>query len=365
MSKTRFLGIEFGRGLSTYAVILVHSGDETWGLPISSIAIEFRHLFYFAVPFFLATAFYFVTTKSEIGYSRKFWQSRVERILIPYVTWSMLFLISRVIVFTLTHKPNRVQQLLQDPLSLVFMGGVSYHLYFLPLLFAGTVLTLLMPLLDRLKVRGYRLGLISMLGVSLYWLLEATGNSFQLGEDIAFEKLLGAWGINFEQYPGLRLVMVEVAWVIRCLPYFLISLSLNWHPQQMKYLLAKIQPTGWITLFVLCNLLGRKFLPGALSELLLAYSLLFSCLSVSNYFAASFSERFMISVGACSFGIYLIHPFIMNTVKPVVTHLWFDTSSAISVASMLVISIPTFLFSWLLVAYLAKSKNKFKHWLGI
>jgi hypothetical protein len=49
MGKARLLGIELFRGISTYAVILVHSGDETWNLPSSAAAIEFRYHFYFAV----------------------------------------------------------------------------------------------------------------------------------------------------------------------------------------------------------------------------------------------------------------------------------------------------------------------------
>ena len=98
-NKQKLLGIELCRGLSTYAVILVHSGDESWGLYTDPSAIAFRLHFYFAVPFFLATAFYFMTAKPDIAYSSKFWRSRIERILIPYTIWSAIFLISRAIIF--------------------------------------------------------------------------------------------------------------------------------------------------------------------------------------------------------------------------------------------------------------------------
>ena len=84
MSKaTRLVGIDLCRGLAAFAVILVHSGDETWGLPISSQAIEFRYLFYYAVPFFLAASFYFGTKKSSLKIERKLYdylQSSVVRI---------------------------------------------------------------------------------------------------------------------------------------------------------------------------------------------------------------------------------------------------------------------------------------------
>ena len=52
LKENRLAGIDLCRGLAAFAVILVHSGDETWGIPISNRAIQFRHLFYFAVPFF-------------------------------------------------------------------------------------------------------------------------------------------------------------------------------------------------------------------------------------------------------------------------------------------------------------------------
>ena len=199
MKKSRLLGIELCRGLATYAVILVHSGDETWGIPVDPNAVTFRLLFYFAVPYFLATAFYFMTANPEIGKSPKFWRSRVDRIVIPYACWTVIFLISRVIVFTLSHKPDRLQQLLQDPVSIIFLGGASYHLYFLPLLLAGTSLILLMPLLTKLKVSKYGLLFLSVVSIFSYHLLEASGNSFQLGTNVAFQSLLNSWQMTPEK----------------------------------------------------------------------------------------------------------------------------------------------------------------------
>jgi surface polysaccharide O-acyltransferase-like enzyme len=86
MKKEKLLGIELCRRLSTYAVVLVHSRDETWGLPVDPRAIRFRLNFCFAVPFFLAAAFYFMISKLGTTYSLKFWRLRIERILISYAT---------------------------------------------------------------------------------------------------------------------------------------------------------------------------------------------------------------------------------------------------------------------------------------
>lgn len=98
-SNKRLLGINLCRGFAAYAVVLVHSGDETLGLPISQEAIYLRMLFYFAVPFFLATSFYFLTAKPEIDTSKRFWSSRVDRIVIPYITWTLIYLLFRSFFF--------------------------------------------------------------------------------------------------------------------------------------------------------------------------------------------------------------------------------------------------------------------------
>lgn len=365
MSRAKLLGIEFGRGLATYAVILVHSGDETWGVPIATTAIEFRLLFYFAVPFFLAAAFYFMTLNPEIGYSSKFWKSRFNRILIPYAIWSILFLFSRVAVFSLSAKSERLQQLLQDPLSLIFMGGASYHLYFLPLLFAGSALTLLMPFIEKKAIHKYSLSLILILSIFLNYWLNASGNSFQLGDYTAFQSLLALLPINLSDQPVLRLILVEAAWILRCLPYFLISLMLHRYANEVGSLLTKAKPVGLILLFLLCNTLGRLFLPGALSELLIAYTLLLFCFSLSTFFKRSSIENLVSSVGICSFGIYLIHPFFMNAVKVLTNRVTPEFLTSVSIYSMAFISISSFFLSWIGVYFLIKNKFVSKYLFGV
>jgi surface polysaccharide O-acyltransferase-like enzyme len=162
MNNQKLLGIELCRELAAYSVILVHSGDEHWGLTTDPSAIAFRLHFYFGVPFFLALAFYFLTAKPEIVYSAKFWRSRFDRILIPYAIWSIIFLILRIIIFAVSDRTDRLQELLTDPLSIVFFGGASYHLYFLALLLTGTSLVLFLPLLQKLRISNLGLLLLSI-----------------------------------------------------------------------------------------------------------------------------------------------------------------------------------------------------------
>ncbi len=355
MNNQKLLGIELCRGLAVYAVILVHSGDENWGLATDPNAIAFRLHFYFGVPFFLAVAFYFLTAKPELVCSTKFWRSRLDRILIPYVIWSAIFLILRVIIFTLSKQTDRLQELIADPLSIVFFGGASYHLYFLALLLAGTCLVLLIPLLQQLKVSNFGLCLLSALSIALYQLLETSGNSFQLGADVAFTSLLNPWQIDLKYYPFIRLLLVESAWMIKCLPYLFISLLLHQIIPSFNRLRRAIA-IGSIGGFVAISIIGRLLLPGALQEIILAYTLLLAGISISSYFRNTTISKLVANIGACSFGIYLIHPFMMNIVKNMVGKISPELTNSISIPSMLALSIPCFLISWLVVAGITKTK---------
>jgi peptidoglycan/LPS O-acetylase OafA/YrhL len=369
MQKSKLIGIELGRGLSTFAVVLVHSGDETWGAPIDPNAIGFRLLFYFAVPFFLLTAFYFMTAKSDQGNSKKFWKSRFQRICVPYILWSLVFFLSRVIVFSVGHKLERLQQLLADPLSLIFLGGASYHLYFLPLLIVGTGLLLLMPVLERLKLSSYALIFLSILSILPPYLMESSGNSFHLGDYTAFNQLTNIWQLNMVQYPWLRVALVVIAWSIRCLPYFMIAFTFNRLPSGIRYPLLNAHPIGWAMLVILGDLPFRGLLPGTLSDLFLAFSLLLFCISLSNFslqrsLSNSAISHILLSIGACSFGIYLCHPFVMNLVKPLLNKALPQIMASVSIPSMLLISIPSFLISWLIVSYLSRNRAISKYLFG-
>ncbi|WP_310483740.1 acyltransferase [Chamaesiphon sp. VAR_48_metabat_403] len=354
MNNQKLLGIELCRGLAAYAVILVHSGDENWGLATDPSAISFRLNFYFGVPFFLAVAFYFLTAKPEIAYSAKFWRSRFDRIVIPYIIWTVIFLILRIIIFAASDRTDRLQELLTDPLSIVFFGGASYHLYFLALLLAGTSLILLVPLLQKLKVSNLGLLLLSILSAALYNWLEISGNSFHLGPDVAFKSLLTTWQIDLQAHPLLRLLLVEIAWLIKCLPYLCVSLLLHQIFKSKKISQQSIK-IGSIGLLIAINIGGQLLLPKSFKEIILAYTLLLVGISISSYFKHPIVNNIIASVGACSFGIYLIHPLIMNIVKSLVDKISPELTNSISIPSMLALSIPCFVISWLSVA-IAKNK---------
>ncbi len=359
MNKVKLLGIEFIRILASYAVVLVHSGDETWGIPIDKSASDFRLFFYFGVPFFLALSFYLLTTKVDFVYSAKFWKSKAQRILVPYAVWTVLFFSSRAVTFQLTHKTERLQQLYQDPLSIIFCGGSSYHLYFLPLIFIGFLLVLIIPVLDKFKINNLGLMVCTSLSIALYSWLEISGNGFQLGaHSLAFKSILDRSSIDIDRYPLLRLLLIYLSWLIRCLPYLAIALLVHRLHLYKRLLAAKIPVTiGLGGLAILSNTWGKTFLPLGLSELILAFTLLLFSIALSKYFAPdTIFGRLVYSMGSCSFAIYFIHPFVMNAVKPLFAKVVPSLTSSVSIYSMLVLSGSCYLLSWL--AAIALSKHR-------
>lgn len=370
MKKPKLLGIELIRGIATYAVVLVHSGDQTWGLPISSAAISFRLLFYFAVPFFLATAFYFMTAKLEAVYTWKFWSSKVERILVPYAMWSVIYLFSRAAVFFSQHKLDRIDKILNDPLSVIFFGGASYQLYFLPLLFSGTFTVLLSYLLKQINFKLLGWLMILAISILLYVTLESSGNEFRLGDtSTAFSSIASDLRIDLVQHPLLRLTFIMAAWIIKCLPYCMTAFLLHRYQWSQKIMKAGSEViAGASIIFILSDTFGKQVLPAAVSELLVAFSLLILGIAVSKYLNSESVldslSRCLYSVGLCSFGIYLIHPFTMNILKPFLGKIFPSLLSSVSVFSMLTLSVPCFLLSWIIVSYIVRNKLAGKYLFG-
>ena len=351
--KTRLNGIDFCRGLAAFAVILVHSGDESWGLPISDGAIRFRHLFYFAVPFFLAASFYFSTRKLPVTIDRSFWQKKFERIVLPYLLWSLFYVITKTVIYSLTNKADDAQELLADPIALIFLGAAAYHLYFIPLLIAGFLLLYLANYLS--KQNQIVLAVFIIFSLIIYHLLINFQNDFNLGAYIAFPELLQLVPLDNIFYQPWRIILVYLSWVVRCLPYFAIALFINLTLKQNvgRWLYSRSTALVLLIICILANAFGEQYLPLALSEIIIAYSLLLFGISISKYLPES---SLIANLGACSFGIYLLHPFIKSAVDIFLIKFVPQITQSVSVASMLTYSLTTFFASWMIIALMQRNK---------
>lgn len=356
MSKTtRLAGIDLCRGLAAFAVILVHSGDETWGIPISNQAIQFRYLFYYAVPFFLAAFFYFSTKKLPLVLDSHFWYKKLQRIVIPYILWSIFYVVSKTVIFMLTNDTQQLQELLADPVAIIFLGAASYHLYFVPLLLAGTILLYLANYLSNQQNSLVWLFILSVGSIFIYQLLMISKNDFNLDSYTAFPQLLQLVSANNIFYNAWRILLVNFAWIIRCLPYFLFALFINKFSEknEQKWLYKKETVAAILMFFILVNIAGSEYLPAALNEIVIAYSFLLFGIATSQYIS---QVNIISNLGLCSFGIYLIHPFVKSAVEIALTIVLPQVTQSVSISSILVYSISSFLLSWIVISLIQKNK---------
>ncbi|MGF1523914.1 MAG: acyltransferase family protein [Leptolyngbyaceae cyanobacterium] len=374
--KQRLLGVELMRGVAAFAVVLSHSGDATWG-ELSRGVIGLRALFSFHVPFFLAISFYFLAQKflntpQSAPFSNDL-RPRLQRILLPYATWTLIYLAFRSVFFFMEGKSERLLKLYGDFASTLFLGGASYHLYFLPLLFVGTVTFYALNRIFRPWTLPKILGILTV-SIAIRALILITGNQFQLGPNIAFQNVFDGLGIDPHGNIILRLLAVTVVWAATCLPFISVALLFSFIGNRLRagesnivnrgqgdsslnpYLLLTLAIAIFLTATFLIDA-GAVFRP--FQKLIVAFSLVVVALSLSYtiFRSGGLRRELATSLGHCTLGIYLVHPIIIQFVKLGLSATYPTLLRGVSVFSILTISITTFLISWLLISILIKRKT--------
>lgn len=367
-NNNRLLGIDLCRGIAAFAVVLVHSGDSTWeGYP-SQAAKSFRLLFYFAVPFFTATSFYFSAIKIERSTTLNFLKTKLSRILVPYIIWSAIYVLLRTSFFWFTGQEMRLSKYLDDPFAIIFCGGASYQLYFLPLILSGTTLFLFIRYFNKNIFRLRILVLMAAFSIFCNQLLIISGNNFHLGQYIAFKSITSVMSINVNNYAILRIFLVYISWILGCLPYLFTAFILKniFHDRGHKYFFKKKFLIIFLLIFLIADtlgLLGLRVLPRPFKNFILAYSFFFIGVSISDFFD---NKNYLIqSLGKCSFGIYLVHPIVMNLCKPFLQTIYPGIFDNVTIISMLTIAILSFIGSWLVVFLISRRNWCAKYILGI
>lgn len=341
-----FGGIDFWRGIAMFGVVILHADEGIVNTPpawryITTVAG-------FAVPFFLATSFYFAG-KSIYRKKGKFaWQNRLSRLLVPYILWSIIYLGYRSFKYLISQQPERIILQFKDPLSLIFFGSTTLHLYFLPLLITGMVLGgWLGSKLTRKGISSSNLIGLTLVSWLLYEILIQSGNDFQHISNVAFQPLLSYLSVT--ESLMIRLLSVELAWSLRCLPYLFLGL-----------ILAKI-PVGvwsnstykWAIVFGGISIVfwGNLFLPPALDELLCGYGTLLIALVISPLCSRNTVIKHL---GECAFGIYLVHLLLVETFQSVIARIYPAFIDETSTTALLVVAMVIFLLSWMLVSILRR-----------
>lgn len=340
----RSWGIDLGRAVAAAAVVVIHAcaaGDAV----VSSGAATLREVVSFAVPFFLAaSAFFAVRSISPSRSAGSITRARLGRLLLPYIAWSAIYVGLKALSGAIADDPDRVRDLFRDPGRLVFLGGASVQLYFLPMLAVGM---LLLPVVDALARRlRYRADAIGLAALSLvpYWYLGWNGNAYDIGTATAFRDLVDPDRTK-AVHAVVRLLLVAVAWAARLLPYLTMAVVLRAYRvdrDRPRWLLAVAA-----VLFVAVEVLNRPFQPYILRELAVSFTLVVLCFAVRAPRPGGLVARAVDSVAKHSFGIFLAHTAVLQVVQDVADKADAGFLDTITPAKVALTAVPTFLLAWL------------------
>jgi len=345
--KSRLTGIDLFRAIAAYGVVVIH-GLGT--VPRDYFAEQVTRLFSnFSVPFFLVTAFYFMINSLFSLKRNGYLKSRAIRLLFPYIIWSLIHILARLFKsFILKADSENFSKFIGDPINIIFFGSASVQLYFLPLLFSGTLAAIVITRYLKKESPIGLLLILFILSIITDRLLLDSGNSFQLGKGIAFESLAAEIWSSANMNSISRVVLVNFSWTIRCLPYIFAGIILNEssvktamqnynNKQNRMYLML-------FTIAIVCILLLNIPLIVDIAAIILPYTALILGIVLSKEVEAN---ALLENIGYCSFGIYLIHDLIALGFAVVITKVYPGiVGIQLSAIALLLIAGVVFLVSW-------------------
>lgn len=315
MSKKRILAVEYIRGISMLGVIGIHTGAYSLSNPFTNI-----HLFAvleiftrFSVPiFFFVSAFgLFIShdVDAKLDYT-DFMKRRFRTVLIPYITWSLLYMLHYTVISGDTgiwHYSLLVKYFL--------FGLASYQLYFLVIMLWFYAL---MPLwraavrwLMRNPARNLTLLLIIQILFNYYssYVLRPAFNNHYLNMIVQYRLsywvfhyififLLGAMcAVQYREFKDLLgmyrkqiTVFFTLSLISMLIFYYDLIYSRGYSPEEAVNTAHQLSPIG-----VVYTIAATLF-----------WFMIFEYITLGNRV-----ESFLTSLGRHSYMIYLVHPLIM------------------------------------------------------
>ncbi|OUL29861.1 hypothetical protein BV372_22450 [Nostoc sp. T09] len=354
-NKPRFVGVDLLKIISAYAVVYIHSQGGNYGDTsywAAKIGVFFN---IFAVPFFLAISFYLLVKKIYSSTSPYSFIARLKFLVLPYIIWTLIYLTFRISKYLIQGETPKIISLFSDPVAIFLLGGAAVQLYFIPLLISGIISFEIIRNFLSNKI-FYNLNILLLLTITsilTYEIILDSGNSFNLGTNVAFSNLINStFSSNLNNNPLIRLILVELSWFLRCLPNIFIAMILN-HPGFNKNIIKLDNKYIFIFFSIAFSLhLSSAFryliFPPFINETVITYFYLLFSILLSN----KISEKYWITnLGLCSFGIYLIHHLLIEFIRPIIYKIYPGAITLITVSSCATIS---FFLSWLFVSHLRK-----------
>ena len=323
MSK-RIAYFDMLRGLAIICVVVIHSSNMGFQFPSNSFNFNFtillRQIINIAVPLFLAISGYFLAKKniSNLGEYFVFIKKQIPKIYMPFLVWSSVWLILGVLIFnkSIFHELFKVA---------TFQSSGPY--YFIALIIQYYIL---LPILKHFA--NFK-GLI----ISLFISLASVGIIFYIRNYMDINLPLILYAGNFPIFLvffvlGLYLGLLERISISNKL---LISLVITFYFLSCieSYFLYSLFENGWLA--------ATAMKPSSFMFSLFLIIYLFKNI---DFFKSIILEF----LGKISFGIYLIHGFLL-TIIPLFIMNFFPSLVEVQAFYQLILSLITLLSCFLII----------------
>jgi surface polysaccharide O-acyltransferase-like enzyme len=302
--KKKIRELDLVRAFAILAVLAIHCvASGTQDQPTGSISqfayITIDKLSNFAVPIFLMISglvlFYRYFDSWQPGDTLRFYRKRLQFIVVPYLVWSAVYYTYNVWMFG----GGAADWNLPDFLHLLLWGEAKYHLYFISMIVQFYALLPLMIVLTRRFARlARRLFLVGLLLQAAAfccdrWIVSIPHLSHLCLAFFAVFCLGGRIGMNYPSFiDWLKRNIGWIAWLSGALGG---SLSGAF---QLEAVGIEINQVWFVILFN-----GYAAFTG------------FALIQLSRRLLLSQHERLpklLTSIGAASFGIYFLHPLLLD-----------------------------------------------------
>ena len=323
--KPRLAAIEYIRGISMMGVIGIHVGSQYLSNPAANphLIALFEIFTRFSVPiFFFISAFglfYNLDIHAPFA-ARQFYLRRIKTVLIPYLVWSLFYIIHDGLLYG-TGLPS--------PLyfgGLLFFGCAKYQLYFLViLLWFYLLMPLWIPLVRRMSLRGLAALLVFQVLFDYWSSFSVPFNTYVYGlPDDSLLKPFLMYRLNY--------------WVLHYIFIFLLGGYLAVHIEAFKCFMQQKRTAITLLFYVsMASLLGYYYsllaagqtpLDGINTAHQLSPAGIFYTLMTSLFFFTIFTyQRYPAALnpilhllGKHSYFAYLVHPLFITYLARALEH---------------------------------------------
>ncbi|MFZ2497819.1 acyltransferase [Methanosarcina sp.] len=348
--KSRIEEIDYLRGFAILAVITIHISDNFTHIPnvnllltINLIIDVFSH---FAVPLFICISGFVLSLKYNSLLSKKsFYKKRAKSILPPYIIFSILYIILRIIISAI-NGDLRLPSIIKI-IYYLLTASSSYHLWYFALIIQFYILyPYIIKKYEEFTENNRALYFIGIsLIIQLTWIVTKTITEDYLSSVIYLKSITYFNPVvnNLLERIFLSHIFYFILGIYACKNYKDVKdrvLKVKQSSLSIIVLLIILVSTGVISTLFIIGIVeygGYYKIPNSyiivvgLAEGLiesLYFPLVFSILLLISLKFASIRNKYtdiILSVGQHSFGIYLIHVFFMQIIIEIIyPHLGID-----------------------------------------